>query len=109
MEEMVYDRDTGQLMSGSFTDYALPRASDVPFIRTQLVETPASDNPLGVKGVGEAAATGSTPAFVNAVHDALWPLGIVNIDPPLTPLKIWNAINRARAGYSRIGDASSLA
>ena len=95
-EEIVYDAESGQLLSGSFTDYALPRASDLPDIVTNLIEAPASDNPLGVRGVGESAATGSTPAFVNAVLDALWPLGVLNIDPPLTSEKVWTAIRSAR-------------
>jgi carbon-monoxide dehydrogenase large subunit len=96
LEGIVYDGESGQLLSGSFTDYALPRASDLPDIATRLSETPAADNPLGVRGVGEAAATGATPAFVNAVLDALWPLGVLNIDPPLTPAKVWAAIREAR-------------
>ena len=96
LEGIVYDPESGQLLSGSFTDYALPRASDLPDIATRLTETPARDNPLGVRGVGEAATTGATPAFVNAVLDALWPLGVLNIDPPLTPAKVWAAIRNAR-------------
>lgn len=92
MEEIVYDPDTGQLLSGAFTDYALPRAGDLPPTGSVIVETTSPDTPLGVKGVGESAATGSTAAFVNAVLDALWPLGILHLDPPLTPAKVWGAI-----------------
>jgi carbon-monoxide dehydrogenase large subunit len=92
LEGIVYDGDSGQLLTGSFTDYALPRASDLPEMATRLIETPSPDNPLGVRGVGEAAATGSTPAFANAVLDALWPLGVLNLDPPLTPARVWAAI-----------------
>jgi carbon-monoxide dehydrogenase large subunit len=99
MEEIVYDRDTGQLLSGALTDYALPRASDLPVPRTTIIEIPAVDNPLGVKGVGEAAATGSPAAFANAVLDALWPLGVVHLDPPFTAEKLWRAI-RAGDGHS---------
>jgi carbon-monoxide dehydrogenase large subunit len=76
MEQIVYEHDTGQLLSGSLTDYALPRAADIPNFQTESMPRAALDNPLGVKGIGEAAATGSTAAFVNAVLDALAPLGI---------------------------------
>jgi carbon-monoxide dehydrogenase large subunit len=95
LEQIVYDPDSGQLLSGTLTDYAVPRASDLPIIDASYLQTRANDNPLGVKGVGEAAATGSTAAFANAILDALWPLGILHIDPPFTPLKIWNAIQGA--------------
>ena len=74
-------------------DYALPRAADLPNIASYVAETPDTRNPLGVKGIGESAATGSTAAFVNAVHDALSSFGCLNIDPPLTPSKIWEAIH----------------
>jgi len=93
MEEIVYDKETGQLLSGTLADYALPRACDIPAPNTAVVETPACDNPLGVKGVGEAAATGSPAAFANAVLDALWPLGVVHLDPPFTPEKLWRVID----------------
>ncbi|MBV8851084.1 MAG: xanthine dehydrogenase family protein molybdopterin-binding subunit [Methylobacteriaceae bacterium] len=95
LEEAAYDPDSGQLLSGSFMDYALPRAVDLPNILSSIAETPDNGNPLGVKGIGESAATGSTAAFVNAVHDALSPFGCLNIDPPLTPFKIWTAIREA--------------
>jgi aerobic carbon-monoxide dehydrogenase large subunit len=95
MEQIVYDPQNGQLLSGTLADYALPRASDLPKIDASIVQTRAHDNPLGVKGVGEAAATGSTAAFANAVLDALWPLRILHIDPPFTPPKVWNAIRKA--------------
>jgi carbon-monoxide dehydrogenase large subunit len=93
-EQIVYDPDNGQLLSGTLTDYAVPRASDFSKIDASFLQTRATDNPLGVKGVGEAAATGSTAAFANAVLDALWPLRILHIDPPFTPLKVWNAIRK---------------
>jgi carbon-monoxide dehydrogenase large subunit len=96
LEEISFDAESGQLLSGSFTDYALPRASDLPLFYSDISETAAVDNPLGVKGVGESGATGSTPAFVNAVLDALWPFGIINIDPPLTSQKIWTTLCQAR-------------
>lgn len=102
MEEIVYDRDSGQLLSGALTDYALPRASDLPNPKTTIIETPALDNPLGVKGVGEAAATGSPAAFANAVLDALWPLGIVHLDPPFPPEKLWRAIQTAERPHETL-------
>ncbi len=95
MEAIRYDAD-GQLLSGSLMDYALPRAADLPPIATALAETRADDNPLGVKGVGEAAATGSTAAFVNAVLDALAPLGVHEIATPVTAERVWRAIAEAR-------------
>jgi carbon-monoxide dehydrogenase large subunit len=95
LEQIVYDPDSGQLLSGTLMDYALPRASDLPKVDASFLQTRATDNPLGVKGVGEAAATGSTAAFANATLDALWPLQILHIDPPFTPLKVWNAIRTA--------------
>ena len=78
-------------------DYGLLRATDLPSIATAITETSESSNPLGVKGVGEAAATGSTPAFVNAVLEALAPLGVLHIEAPLTPQRVWSAIAAARA------------
>ena len=92
-EQAVYD-DTGQLITGEFMDYALPRASNIPWIETSHTETPSPVNPLGVKGVGEAGTIGCSPAVVNSVVDALSPLGIVHIDMPLTPEKIWNLIQK---------------
>lgn len=98
MEQVVYDQESGQLLSGSLTDYALPRAADLPPIAVSGMGTPASDNPLGVKGVGEAGATGSPAAFANAVLDALWPLRVIHLEPPFTPMRVWSAIAAARAG-----------
>jgi carbon-monoxide dehydrogenase large subunit len=98
MEQIIYDPDSGQLLSGSLADYALPRASDFSKIDAYLLQTRAPDNPLGVKGVGEAAATGAPAAFANAMLDALWPLRILHIDLPLTPPKIWNSIRMAERG-----------
>jgi carbon-monoxide dehydrogenase large subunit len=95
-ESIVYD-EGGQLISGSLMDYGLLRAADLPSIATVITETHESSNPLGVKGVGEAAATGSTPAFVNAVLDALAPLDVLHIEAPLTPPRVWSAIAAARA------------
>jgi aerobic carbon-monoxide dehydrogenase large subunit len=95
-ENCVYDRD-GQLLSGSFLDYALPRAADVPRIESELDESqPCTHNPLGAKGCGEAGAIAAPPAIVSAVLDALAPLGVTDIDMPLTPEAVWRAISTAR-------------
>ncbi len=95
MESVVFDSD-GQLVTGSFQDYAMPRASDFPDFLSQLTEVPATTNPLGVKGAGEAGATGAPPAVITAILDALRPLGVDHIDMPATPNRIWYAINAAR-------------
>lgn len=97
LERVVYDPDSGQLLSGSFMDYGLPRANDLPFFSVATQNTPCTTNPLGIKGAGEAGAIGAPPAFVNAVIDALSPLGITELDMPLTPSLVWEAIAAARA------------
>ncbi len=96
-EEMAYD-EQGQLLTGTLLDYPLPRVSQIPEFVTDLVETPSPRNPLGVKGVGEGGTIAAPPAIVNAVLDALAPLGIKTIDMPLKPEKIWALIQAARAG-----------
>jgi len=95
-EGVVYDRD-GQLLTGNLTTYLLPTAADLPEFETDRTETPTPHNPMGVKGIGEGGTTGSTPAVVNAVMDALRPLGIHQLDMPLTPFRIWGAIQTARS------------
>ena len=94
LEGAVYD-DDGQLTNGSYMDYAMPRADDMPTFETARTVTPCPHNPLGVKGAGETGTIGSTPAIVNAVIDALWPLGVRHIEMPLTPQKVWQAIQAA--------------
>ncbi len=101
LEEVVYDSD-GQLLTGSYMDYTMPRADDVPFIETDRTTTPCPHNPLGVKGVGEAGTIASPAAIVNAVVDALWPLGVRDIQMPLTPLRVWQAIQKASNGGSQV-------
>ncbi|QIB35362.1 xanthine dehydrogenase family protein molybdopterin-binding subunit [Ancylobacter pratisalsi] len=96
MERTVYDPETGQMLSGSFMDYGLPRADDLPFFDVATQNTPCTTNPLGIKGAGEAGAIGAPPAFVNAVVDALSSLGIDHLDMPLTPARVWEAISAAR-------------
>jgi carbon-monoxide dehydrogenase large subunit len=95
-EQAVYD-DSGQLITGEFMDYAMPRARTMPWIESSHTCTPSPVNPLGVKGVGEAGTIGSTPAMVNSVIDALAPFGVRHIDMPLTPEKIWKIVAGAKA------------
>jgi carbon-monoxide dehydrogenase large subunit len=96
-EHTAYDPSSGQLLAGSFMDYALPRASDLPDIEVDLIEVPCGTNPLGVKGAGEAGAVGSPPAVMNAIVDALSDAGVTTIDMPATPEKVWQALHGARA------------
>ena len=96
MESIVFDAG-GQLVTGSFQDYAMPRADDFPNFLSELTEVPATTNPLGIKGAGEAGATGAPPAVISAILDALRPFGIEHIDMPATPNRIWQAIHKARA------------
>ena len=96
-EGAVYD-DDGQLLSGSMLDYALPRADVLPDIDVRSNTTPSPHHPLGVKGIGEAGTIASTPAVYNAVMDALRPLGVTGVDMPLTPEKVWRAINESQNG-----------
>lgn len=96
MEHCVYDRESGQLLTGSFMDYAMPRADDVPMFNIGHVVTPCTTNPLGTKGCGEAGAIGSPPAVINAVLDALAPLGVKDLDMPASPHRVWQAIEAAR-------------
>jgi carbon-monoxide dehydrogenase large subunit len=93
-EEAVYD-ESGALVTGELTDYALPKAHMVPWIESSHTETPSPVNPLGVKGVGEAGTIGCSPAVVNSVVDALAPLGVRHLDMPLTPEKVWKAMTNA--------------
>ncbi|MCH8894186.1 MAG: molybdopterin-dependent oxidoreductase, partial [Chloroflexi bacterium] len=92
-EGAVYD-ENGQLLTGSMTDYALPRAHMFPNIETLSTVTPSPHNPLGVKGIGECGAIASTITIYNAVIDALRPLGVTSLDMPLTPEKVWQAIRQ---------------
>jgi carbon-monoxide dehydrogenase large subunit len=94
MESIVFDAE-GQLLTGSFQDYVMPRAEDFPDMLSELTEVPSTTNALGIKGAGEAGATGAPPAVISAILDALKPLGIEHIDMPATPSRVWAAI---RAG-----------
>lgn len=98
MEDIRFDPETGQMLTASFLDYALPRADDLPFIAFGHHDVPCLSNPLGVKGAGEAGCVGAPPAVINAILDALKPLGVRDIAMPATPERVWHAIDRARAG-----------
>jgi carbon-monoxide dehydrogenase large subunit len=95
-EHMIYE-GSGQCLTASLMDYAAPRADALPAFVLDRVETPTPVNPLGAKGCGEAGTIGATPAVVNAVLDALAPLGVTHLDMPLTPARVWTAIQAARA------------
>ena len=97
LEEIVFDSGSGQLISGSFMDYAMPRADNLSYIDVQSNPCPTATNPLGVKGAGEAGTVGAVPAVMNAVVDALSVFGITHIDMPATPGRIWEAIQKAKS------------
>jgi len=101
MEHVVYDRDTAQLLTSSFMDYAMPRADDLPSFRTGFIETPAPSNPLGVKGGSETGTIGAPAAIGNAVIDALWHLGVRDISLPITAETVWRALSSARADMTK--------
>ena len=94
-EQVVYDED-GQLVTGTFVDYALPIAAELPMFELDRTETPTPTNSLGVKGVGEAGTIGASAAVTNAVIDALRPVGVTWLNMPLSPARVWAAIQEAR-------------
>ncbi len=96
LEHTVFEPESGQLLSGSFMDYCMPRADDLPAIEVAFEAVPTETNPLGVKGCGEAGCIGALPAVINAVVDALKPYGIRHIDMPATPERVWRAIQEAQ-------------
>ncbi|MBV9534042.1 MAG: molybdopterin-dependent oxidoreductase [Solirubrobacterales bacterium] len=96
-EHVQYD-EAGQLVTGTFVDYVLPTAAELPNFETDRTETPSPVNSLGVKGVGEAGTIGATPAITAAVLDALRPFGVKWLDMPLTPMRVWEAIEQAKGG-----------
>jgi carbon-monoxide dehydrogenase large subunit len=96
LESVSYDPESGQLLSGSFMDYGMPRAAHMPDVRSALEEIPAKTNPLGIKGIGESGTIGAPPTIVNAVIDALRDRGVTHIDMPMTPYRVWQAISEAR-------------
>jgi aerobic carbon-monoxide dehydrogenase large subunit len=97
LEDIVYDRDSGQLLTGTLMDYGIPRADTVPAINVDFSPVPSTTNPLGAKGVGEGGTVASTPTVVNAILDALAPLGVTDVPMPATPERIWRAIRRDTA------------
>jgi carbon-monoxide dehydrogenase large subunit len=98
LEDTRYDEASGQLITGSFLDYCVPRADDLPNIATFTDESqPCKINPLGAKGVGELGTVGGTPTVVNAILDALRPLGVQHIEMPATSERVWQAIRQAKA------------
>jgi len=97
LESCVYDRESGQLLTGSYMDYAMPRADDLPSFKVGTKVTPCTHNPLGAKGCGEAGAIGAPAAMMNAVHDALAAANVKHIDMPASPHRVWQAIRAARA------------
>jgi carbon-monoxide dehydrogenase large subunit len=96
LENCVYDQESGQLLTGSYMDYSMPRAGDLPSFKVDTRVTPCTHNPLGVKGCGEAGAIGSPPAVINAVIDALGPLGVTHLDMPASPQRVWRVIQDAK-------------
>jgi aerobic carbon-monoxide dehydrogenase large subunit len=97
LERCVYDPESGQLLTGSYMDYAMPRADDLPSFKVSNTVTPCTHNPLGAKGCGEAGAIGSPAAVMNAVMDALAPVGVTRLDMPASPHRVWQAIHAARS------------
>jgi carbon-monoxide dehydrogenase large subunit len=104
-EEVIYDEE-GQLLSSTLMDYTMPNAMQIPDFITDVIETPSPINPLGAKGVGEGGTIGAPPAIVNAVLDALAPLGIEAVDMPLKPEKIWTLVQAARQGRLEKADVN---
>ncbi len=98
IHEMTCYDEAGQLLTGAFTDYTMPRADDAPFFRFLSHPSPTAGNPLGAKGCGEAGCAGSMPSVMNAILDALAPRGVRHLDMPATPLRVWEALRRASAG-----------
>src|SRR6516165_4436287 len=97
-EDIVYDRDNGQLLTGSLMDYAIPRADTMPRVTVDFSPVPSTTNPLGAKGVGEGGTVASTPTVMNAILDALAPLGVTDVPMPATPERIWRAIREGTRG-----------
>jgi len=92
LEHTVYDRESGQLLSGTFMDYCMPRADNLPDFKVGFTNTPSPSNPLGIKGCGEAGAIGAPPAIINALTDAL---GVRTFDMPATPERVWRVLQEA--------------
>ena len=96
LENVHYEAGSGQLLSGSFMDYGMPRSDDIPSFKLGMHEVPCKTNPLGVKGAGEAGTVGAPPCVIGGILDALAPFGVGHIDMPATPERVWRAIQEAR-------------
>ncbi|MCP3976770.1 MAG: xanthine dehydrogenase family protein molybdopterin-binding subunit, partial [bacterium] len=94
-EQLIHDPDSGQLITGSFMDYTMPRADDLPSFEIEINPVPTAVNPLGVKGAGEAGCVGSMPCLMSAILDALVPAGVTALDMPATSGRVWRAIQEA--------------
>jgi carbon-monoxide dehydrogenase large subunit len=100
-EGCVYDRNSAQLLSGSFMDYAIPRGRDLPPFATEISEVPARNNPLGVRAGGEGGTTPALAAVVNAIVDALKEFGVSHLEMPVTPERVWRVMSRKPALFER--------
>ena len=100
-EEIVHDPESGQMLTASFMDYQMPRADDLPDFQMATREVPTKVNPIGAKGVGEAGTVGAMAAVMNAVNDALAPLGIRHFDMPATPNRVWQRASQTARGHDR--------
>jgi carbon-monoxide dehydrogenase large subunit len=96
MEQVVYDRESGQLLTATFMDYAMPRADTFPDMHVESNPVPTKLNPLGAKGAGEAGTVGALPVVINAVVDALAQLDVKALDMPASPARVWHAIQHAK-------------
>ena len=96
LEHAHYDPESGQMLAGSFMDYAMPRASDLPSYITELSEVPSSTHPLGIRPAGEGGTVPALAVVINAVVDALWDFGVRHVEMPATPQKVWQAIQAAK-------------
>jgi len=97
LEQVIYDPESGQLLTGTFSDYGMPRSDDIPATEMEFENVPCKTNPLGVKSIGEAGSVGAPPTVINAVLDALRPLGVKHIDMPASPHRVWKAVHAAQA------------
>ena len=97
MRGVEYDED-GNLLTASLADYLVPSAADLPSFTTSTTETPSTTNPLGTKGVGEAGTIASTPAIINAIVDALRPMGVTDVQMPASPQRVWRTLQEAKGG-----------
>jgi carbon-monoxide dehydrogenase large subunit len=100
-EQVVYDRASGQLLSGSLMDYAMPRAALLPFFTTELSEVPTPTHPLGMRPAGEGGTTPALGVVINAIVDALAEFGVMHVEMPATPERVWRAMQQALEGVGR--------